>query len=256
MSEIDATAGEYVLGTLSEVENAEFEALLASDTQVQTAIGYWATLLSPLLLSATEEAPRADLKERIIRTIKTEEDQQQAVESNAKMVTQLDVFRRSRNRWRGFSAAGMSLAAGIAAFVIVDGSLLEPRLTVSPVPAQLAVLSMAGSSIQIVATIDPARQGVHIRPIMPMGAEMAMGAENPFAKGALQMWVEFDGKQLLLGNVSSKKWQWLDYSDILETDEFTGAKFLLTANCQTAKRPPICQSSFALKGRSTVLQKS
>ncbi len=240
MSKLDAIAGEYVLGTLSEPENIEFEELLAKNEQAQAAVSFWTGHLSPLLLSAGEETPSVDTKVRLFNTIKAERKQQQIADDNARIAAELKLFRRSRNRWRGFTAVATSMAAGIAAFVFVQGNLIEPQ---SIVPDQLAVLSATGSPIQFIATIDPNRRGVHIRPLF------VEGVDNPFAAGALQMWVEVDDQQLLLGNVSSKKWQWLDYSDLLETDQFLGAKFYLTNQLPSGKNPLEMPNEILFEGR-------
>lgn len=216
---IDA-AGEYVLDTLSIDERTAFEAALKSDRTLLVKVEEWQHLLAPVLQSAPDVAPSETVWRRLEGTLDQRlAEQEQAgndVEDSSTVVS-FDKFRQSRNRWRGFGVGLMSLAAGLTAFVFVDGTLLQPP---SIVPDRLAVLTQPSSGIQFVATVDPARQGVHIRPLLA-------GDVNPFADGPLVLWVELEGKTVRLGDVTAAKWQWLDYSKLLETEAFTNSTLIL-----------------------------
>lgn len=213
---VDA-AGEYVLDTLSIDERTAFEAVLKTDRSLVAEVEEWKHLLAPVLQSAPEVSPSETVWHKLQASLNQTTE---TVDGDAKgeaQVVSFDKFRQSRNRWRGFSVGLMSLAAGLTAFVMVDGTLLQPP---SIVPDRLAVLTQSGSGIQFVATVDPARQGVHIRPLLD-------GAANPFADGPLVLWVEVEGKTIRLGDVTAAKWQWLDYSKLLQTEAFTNSTLVL-----------------------------
>jgi anti-sigma-K factor RskA len=55
--ELDALAGEYVLGVLEAAEAAEVAAALADNPQLLAAVTYWETRLDPLLDAVTPVAP-------------------------------------------------------------------------------------------------------------------------------------------------------------------------------------------------------
>lgn len=211
-------AGEYVLDTLSIEERAAFEAALSQDRTLLAQVEEWKHLLAPVLESAPDVAPSDAVWHRLEDSLQAREAAPTSATPNDETsVVSLDKFRNSRNRWRGFSVGLMSLAAGLTAFVMIDGSLLQPP---SIVPDRLAVLTQQGSGIQFVATVDPARQGVHIRPLLA-------GGVDPFADGPLVLWVKLDGKTVRLGEVSAAKWQWLDYSEVMDTEAFTNASLVL-----------------------------
>lgn len=225
---IDA-AGEYVLDTLPIEERVAFEAILRTDHALLAKVEEWKHLLAPVLQSAPEVAPSDAVWRRLegsLEAARPEEISDHA-EDSAKVVN-FDRFRHSRNRWRGFSVGLMSLAAGLTAFVLVDGSLLQPP---SIVPERLAVLTQQNSGIQFVATVDPAREGVHIRPLL-------VGNADPFADGPLELWVRLEDRTVRLGNVTAAKWQWLDYSQLLQTEEFSKSTLLLTKPQANASDQP------------------
>ncbi|MEP0520867.1 MAG: hypothetical protein ABJO09_11760 [Hyphomicrobiales bacterium] len=211
-------AGEYVLDTLSIDERVAFEAALEQDRTLLAQVEEWKHLLAPILESAPEVAPTDAVWQRLEASLRPNTTANIPVAPTEETsVVNLDNFRQSRNRWRGFSVGLMSLAAGLTAFVMVDGSLLQPP---SIVPDRLAVLTRQGGGVQFVATVDPAREGIHIRPLIVSGVD-------PFADGPLVLWVKLDDKNIRLGEVNAAKWQWLDYSKALETEAFTNASLLL-----------------------------
>lgn len=215
--DLRAVAGEYVLDTLSVREKAAFEQLLVKDPSLVSLLDEWQHLLEPVLESAPEENPGESVWLRVNESL-DQSVPKPVVEADDTIVN-LDSVRKSRNRWRSLSAGLVSLAAGITAFVMIDGSLLEPR---SVVPDQMAVLTTETAGIQFVATVDPSRQGIHIRPIK-QGAP-----PDPFAEGPLELWVKTGQVLKYLGQVDSASWQWLNYADILMTEDFDQATLLLS----------------------------
>lgn len=236
--DLRAVAGEYVLDTLSVRERTAFEALLAKDTSLISLVEEWKQILAPVLESAPEEQPDKSVWLRVSDSLDQSAPEQKS-DSNQSVVD-LDRFRRSRNRWRGFSAGIVSLAAGLAAFVVIDGSLLQPP---SVVPDRLAVLTSDTAGLQFVATVDPARQGIHIRPLNQSGQG------NPFAEGPLELWVQVGDALSYLGNVTSASWQWLNYADILTTEDFDQATFLLTRSQEPGATKPSAPGEIVFQGQ-------
>lgn len=225
--ELRAVAGEYVLDTLSVREKAAFEALLMKDPSLISLVDEWNRILTPVLESAPEEQPDQAVWQRVNKTI--DEITGKREESADANVVNLDGIRRSRNRWRNLSAGIMSLAAGVAAFVVIDGSLLQPP---SVVPDRMTVLTSETAGIQFVATVDPSRLGIHIRPLVNNSEA------DPFANGPLELWVQRGEAIDFLGQVTSASWQWLNYAEILQTEEFDKAELLLTRSKDAGVTPP------------------
>ena len=66
--EIEALAGEYVLGTLDADERRAAEARLAADASFRSAVAGWERRLQPLADLAPGAAPPADAFARILAT--------------------------------------------------------------------------------------------------------------------------------------------------------------------------------------------
>lgn len=236
--DLRAVAGEYVLDTLSVRERTAFEALLAKDTSLMSVVDEWKHILAPVLESAPEEQPDESVWLRVNESLEQSIPEQKP--DSAQTVVSLDRFRKSRNRWRGLSAGLVSLAAGLAAFVVIDGSLLQPP---SVVPDRLAVLTTDTTGLQFIATVDPARQGIHIRPLNQSGQW------NPFAEGPLELWVQVGDELNYLGSVTSASWQWLNYADILKTEDFDQAVLLLTRSQEPGAASPTAPGEIVFQGR-------
>ncbi|MGJ8532513.1 MAG: anti-sigma factor [Alphaproteobacteria bacterium] len=236
--DLRAVAGEYVLDTLSVRERTAFEAVLAKDMSVMSLVEEWKRILAPVLESAPEEQPDQSVWLRVNESLE-QSTPEQKTDSN-QTVVDLDKFRRSRNRWRGLSAGMVSLAAGLAAFVVIDGSLLQPP---SVVPDRLAVLTTDTAGLQFIATVDPARQGIHIRPLNQGGQG------DPFAEGPLELWVQVGDALNYLGNVTSASWQWLNYADILKTEDFDQAVLLLARSQEQGATSPTAPGEIVFQGQ-------
>lgn len=236
--DLRAVAGEYVLDTLSVREKAAFEALLSKDTSLMSLVEEWRHILAPVLESAPEEQPDTSVWQRVNDSLDQIAPKPKAdLEQN---VINLDGVRKSRNRWRGFGVGVVSMAAGLAAFVVIDGSLLQPP---SVVPDQLAVLTTDAAGIQFVATVDPSRQGIHIRPLK-QGSQI-----DPFADGPLELWMRAGDTLNYLGNVTSASWQWLNYADIMKTEDFGQATLLLTRSLEQGVTSPSAPGEVVFEGQ-------
>ena len=67
--DLNALAGEYVLGTLSAGERLEAQTLLSQDRDFASAVDQWAERLTPLLLAIPVAAPPPQLRQRILASI-------------------------------------------------------------------------------------------------------------------------------------------------------------------------------------------
>jgi anti-sigma-K factor RskA len=147
--DIDALAGEYVLGTLDADERRAAEARLSSDAGFRAAVAGWLSRLQPLADSAAPVEPPDGTFERVLARI----DLAQGVP--AANVIEL---RRAVRRWRMTSAIVGAAAAALAAFILVD-------LAVPPAEQSefVAVLTSEGAAPKFVATVDVARGTLSIR---------------------------------------------------------------------------------------------
>ena len=115
---LDALAGEYVLGTLEGRLSAEVATALPSNPALRDAVTAWEARLAPLTELAVPEAPPPDLWRRIEAALPGA-----AVGAPAPMATP----RRRFGLWQGWAIGASALAAGLAAFVLLQPAP-EPRL--------------------------------------------------------------------------------------------------------------------------------
>jgi anti-sigma-K factor RskA len=147
--DIDALAGEYLLGTLDAAERRTAEARLASDPAFRAAVAAWESRLQPLADGAAPVEPPDGLLERILQRIDGES------RSPAANVVAL---RRRVRRWRLTSGILGAAAAALAGVVFLD--LAAP-------PEQgvefVAVLTAEGAAPKFVATVNVAEGTLSIR---------------------------------------------------------------------------------------------
>lgn len=149
--EIDALAGEYVLGTLSGEERRAAEARYAADPAFRRAVSEWEDRLQPLANSAGERPLPAGLLTRIEERI----DRRSAA-PGANVVA----LHRQVRRWRIVSALAGAAAAVLAVVVVLDQ--LRP-----PVQSEfVAVLTAEGASPAFVATVNVKAGTLSIRRIV------------------------------------------------------------------------------------------
>jgi anti-sigma-K factor RskA len=150
--DIDALAGEYVLGTLDADERRAAEARLSSDAGFRAAVAAWLSRLQPLADTATPIEPPDGTLERVLARI----DLAQGVPAATSVVE----LRRSVRRWRMTSAIVGAAAAALAAFILLD-------LAVPPVEQSefVAVLTSEGAAPKFVATVDVAKGTLSIRQV-------------------------------------------------------------------------------------------
>ena len=149
--ELDALAGEYVLGTLPADERRAAEARYAADPSFRRAVSEWEISLQPLADAAGETAVHGGLLDRILAGIGT------APASIAEVGGNVVALRRSVRRWKITSAIVGAAAAVLAGVVVVNQ--LRPAAQTEFV----AVLTAGGEVPAFVATVDVAAGTISVR---------------------------------------------------------------------------------------------
>jgi anti-sigma-K factor RskA len=104
--DIDATAGEYVLGTLDPAERSVVAARRLREPALDAAIRDWEQRLAPLDAETREIAPPAGLWTRI-------EQRLDASVSNGAMPVEISQLQRQVQRWRRAAIAATAIAASL-----------------------------------------------------------------------------------------------------------------------------------------------
>jgi anti-sigma-K factor RskA len=143
--DIDALAGEYVLGTLDASERAMVD---------------WQRRLAPLDAATRAVAPPADLFTAIERRIEASALPQAPRTSGASNVVDLVDWRRRATNWRRFAIAASTAAAGLMVWVGL-------RETVYRVPTQTYIGVFAENDVlpKFYLTIDLNARTMTVRPI-------------------------------------------------------------------------------------------
>lgn len=115
-AQLQALAGEYVLGTLSQHERREVEARLPADPALREAVAAWEQRFVPLLSLVEPVAPPAHLWQRIARSL--EPRPAAAARARAKPLPWWRDW-ESLRLWRGLAAGGFALATLMAALLVV-----------------------------------------------------------------------------------------------------------------------------------------
>lgn len=127
--DIDALAGEYVLGTLDASEHKAFQRRLLTDPAAVAAVSDWQARLSPLLLAIPAAQVPAGLWGRI--------------DTNGRPANDNAVLRR----WQAATAAATLLA------LVTIGLTFRPQPT-AQAPAQLSQVPQASALYQSVAALS------------------------------------------------------------------------------------------------------
>ena len=171
--EIDALAGEYVLGTLTGDERRAAEARHAADPVFRALVAAWEKRLQPLADSAGAVAPPPGTFQRILARIGEAPAAHRpgiaADRGGAGAPAAADnviALRRSVQRWRFASAIAAAAAAVLAGIMVFD------RLAVpSPQQEFVAVLTAEGAKPAFVATVDVAKGTLSIRRVTAAAPE-------------------------------------------------------------------------------------
>jgi anti-sigma-K factor RskA len=147
-NDLEALAGEYVLGTLPDDERRAAEARLSSDGDFRREVAAWEARLEPLADTAPAVTPPADLFDRILRSVEAS-----APAPGGNVV----VLRRSLTRWRMATALVGAAAAALAGIVVID------RMQPAPQTEFVAVLTTQGEKPAFVASVDVAKGTISVR---------------------------------------------------------------------------------------------
>ena len=148
--DLDALAGEYVLGTLDAAERAAVAARRQREPALEAAIAGWEARLAPLLDEIAPVAPPDHLLDMIMRRI----------DGVAGGTAEPVALQRRLRAWRIAALGAGAVAAGLALFVAT--SIFAP-----PRPPQnfVAVLQHDPASPAFIVSVDIPARSLTIRPV-------------------------------------------------------------------------------------------
>lgn len=181
--DLDADAGEYVLGTMADEERVRFEMRVRQEPAVREAVARWERRLLPLAGLAPAIEPPSGVFERVQRTIQVQGRPSRDTRRNAvRLRTRLW---NSLRLWRAVAASATILAAIFAILMLLK-----------PPPSSMtyiAVLNAADGQPKWLVSADPADNALTIDSVGPFGAEHQVpelwlvpgGAQPPVSLGLL-----------------------------------------------------------------------
>lgn len=161
--DIDALAGEYVLGTLDREERAAVDRRRRQEKRLDAAIQSWQARLAPLDHAIRPVPPPADLLARIEARLGADLEGRGGAN-----VIALDAVRRSLSRWRAAALAASAVAASLLAFIGLRETMWSPQ----PVDRYVAVFAKDDVLPAFYFTIDLRSRTLTIRPV---GAQPQQG---------------------------------------------------------------------------------
>ena len=165
-ADIEALAGEFVLGTLDAAERVAVDARRQREPELEAAIGAWERRLAPLVDTVASVEPPADL----FGTITARIDGEGATSNIVRLAA-------SRNRWR----IGALTASALAACLAIAVSVLEFAPPVAP-QNYVAVFQKDGASPAFVLSVDLVSRTLSVRRV---------AADLPAGK-TFQLWIAAD----------------------------------------------------------------
>ena len=175
--DIDALAGEYVLGTLDAAERTAVAARRQREPLLEAAIGAWERRLAPLDAETGSVAPPGDLFARIERRIDSASSTAPAAGPAIVNVTELAELRRQLRSWRRMAVAASMMAASL---LLVIG-IRETTDRQAP-QTYVAVFQKDDVAPAFYLTIDLKTRQLTLRPV---------GAQRQPGK-TYQMWIASD----------------------------------------------------------------
>lgn len=174
LTDIDALAAEYVLGTLDAAERAAVAARRQREPGLNSAISDWEHRLAPLAQAAPPIEPPADLFAKIKWRVSAASGGSPAGDGN--VISIADLQRRVR-RWRSIALAASAIAAGLLVVVGI-------REATAPASPQnfVAVFQKDDASPAFLMSVDLASRVLTVRRV---------AAEAPEGK-TYQLWIASD----------------------------------------------------------------
>jgi anti-sigma-K factor RskA len=133
--DIDALAGEYVLGTLSAIARAAVDARMRTEPALRDAVQAWEARLLPLTALAPPAEPSPALWSRIEQSLGPVASSATAPKAAPARASGLANWWNNLNLWRGLAAGGFAAAALMVA-VMVTRPLPSPQYMVVLVAPQ------------------------------------------------------------------------------------------------------------------------
>lgn len=152
--EIDALAGEYVLGTLDPAERASVAARRQREPALDEAITAWEARLAPLDDATAPVAPSAALYPRIERRIND------IGRIDPARPVDLADLHRTMARWKRLAIAATAAAASLAIAIGLRETVLRPQQ-----PTYVAVFAKDDVLPSFYLTMDLEKRELTIRPI-------------------------------------------------------------------------------------------
>lgn len=153
--DIEAVAGEYVLGTLDPAERAAVAVRRQHEPSLDRAIRRWEEDFAPLIDAAKPVTPPDDLFGKIESRLGLLE-----TGSAAESASNVIALRRKVNLWRTVAAATSALAASLALVVVWQGMIRpaeDSRL--------VAVLQRESTSPAFLITVDLPTRTLTVKPL-------------------------------------------------------------------------------------------
>jgi anti-sigma-K factor RskA len=172
--DLDALAGEYVLGTLDAAERAEIAARRLREPALDTAILAWENRLAPLDADTPEVAPSPAIWSRILARI---EGRQPDAQNNQDLLV-TDLTQRLK-RWR----AAAIMAGAIAASFAIAFVWREP---VATTPSENFVAVLQDDTTPVPYFIVEIDRRSHMMAVHPIGAGRQPGK-------SYELWLIHDG---------------------------------------------------------------
>ncbi len=174
-AEIDIRAAEYVIGTLSADERAEFEALLSTSEAARQAVAAWEQRLAPLGEQVVDVAPPAAVWDGIEKALPelSRPAPGAARPDGRDQAPSIELLLRSRNRWRNATYVASVLAAALA-FFSIDRVLVNNQETGA---SYVAVVNRGGDQPALIIRVDLATHTVFVRPVateVPQGHSLEL----------------------------------------------------------------------------------
>jgi anti-sigma-K factor RskA len=158
LDDIEAVAGEYVLGTLDAAERAAVAARRQRDAALDRAIRRWERDFAPLMEVGEPIAPPPDLFSRIEKQLRPPAH---VALPRAEPAANVTALRRRLGLWRGIAAASSALAASFL-LVIVWQNVIRP----APNTRLVAVLQKDSASPAFLVTVDLPARTLTVKPLM------------------------------------------------------------------------------------------
>jgi anti-sigma-K factor RskA len=165
--DIDALAGEYVLGTLDAAERAAVAARRQQEPALDAAIEAWTRRLAPLDEMAPPVEPPTELFARIQGAISAISPGPTSAGSVASARGEIVDLTRRLRRWRAAAFAGGALAAGLALVILAQNFLRQTEPS-----SFVAVLQRDAASPAFLVEVD---LGTRLLTVRPVAAEREPG---------------------------------------------------------------------------------